>query len=131
MSALTNVPILLYSGSTSLLMNLAIALTLTTLIFVAPHYMFHRMLERARDETLSEVSERRRALRSNGQSSKVGAQSVDDVGRMLNMIYLTQYEGVLGSRSTWLVDLEVVVELLVVGSLHVTFMEILNILAHR
>ena len=62
MSALTNVPILLYSGSMSLLMNLAIALTLTALIFVVPHYMFHRMLERAKDEMMVEVSERRRAL---------------------------------------------------------------------
>ena len=131
MSALTNVPILLYSGSTSLLMNLAIALSLTALIFVAPHYMFHRMLEKAKDETLAEVSERRRKLRSDGPIGKGGAKSVDDVGRMLDVIYLTQYEGVLVNRNTWLVDLEVVVELLVVGSLHVIFMEILNIIAHR
>jgi hypothetical protein len=34
----------------------------------------------------------------------------------------------LRSRSTWLVDLEVVVELLVVGSIHVIFMEILTML---
>ena len=131
MSALTNVPILLYSGSTSLLINLTIALTLTALIFVVPHYMFHRMLEKAKEEVLANVSERRRALRSNVQSGKEGTQIIDDVGRMLDMIYLTQYEGVLGNRSTWLVNLEVVVELLVVGSLHVTFMEILNILAHH
>jgi len=130
MSALTNVPILLYSGSTSLLMNLAIALTLTTLIFVAPHYMFHRMLKRAKDEMLAEVSQRRRALGSDWQPGKEGARDVDDVGRMLDVIYLTQYEGVLSNRSTWLVDLKVVVELLVVGSLHVTFIEILNILTH-
>ncbi len=37
-------------------------------------------------------------------------------------------EGDLRSRSTWLVDLEVVVELLVVGSIHVIFMEILTML---
>lgn len=131
MSALTNVPILLYSGGASLLVNLAIALTLTALIFVAPHYMFHRMLERAKDERLAEVSERRRELRSEGPPGKGDARSVDDVGRMLDVIYLTQYEGVLANRNTWLVDLEVVVELLVVGSLHVIFMEILNIIAHR
>ena len=131
MSALTNVPILLYSGSTSLLMNLAVALTLTALIFVAPHYMFHRMLERAKEETLAEVSRRRRTLRSEEMPGRGDAQSVDDIGRMLDMIYLTQYEGVLANRNTWLVDLEVVVELLVVGSLHVIFMEILNIIAHH
>ena len=89
------------------------------------------MLEKAKEEVLANVSERRRGLRSNVQSGKEGTQIIDDVGRMLDMIYLTQYEGVLGNRSTWLVNLEVVVELLVVGSLHVTFMEILNILAHH
>jgi hypothetical protein len=93
--------------------------------------MFHRMLEKAKEEVLANVSERRRALRSNVQSGREGTQIIDDVGRMLDMIYLTQYEGVLGNRSTWLVNLEVVVELLVVGSLHVTFMEILNILVHH
>jgi hypothetical protein len=46
--------------------------------------------------------------------------------RKLDLIYLTQYEGDLRSRSTWLVDFEVVVELLVVGSIHVIFMEILT-----
>lgn len=131
MSALTNVPILLYSGSISLLLNLTIALTLTTLIFVVPHYIFHKMLERAKEDTLTEVSERLRALRSDGQAGKGGTHSVDEIGRMLDVIYLTQYEGVLSNRGTWLVDLEVVVELLVVGSLHVTFMEILSILARH
>ncbi len=131
MSALTNIPILLYSGSTSLLINLAIAFTLTALIFVAPHYMFHRMLERAKDEMLAEVSERRRALRSTEHSKMGVSKDAEDIGKMLDIIYLIQYEGVLSNRSTWLVDLEVVVELLVVGSLHVTFMEILNILAHH
>lgn len=131
MSALANVPVLLYSGSTSLLMNLAIALALTTLIFVVPHYMFHRALERAKEDTLTEVSHRKRALQSSVQTTERNTQSAEDVGRMLDLIYLTQYGGVLRNRSTWLVDLEVVVELLVVGFLHVTFMEILSILAHH
>ncbi len=127
MSALANVPILLYSGSSSILLNLTIALALTTLIFVAPHYMFHRMLERAKEEVLANVSGRRREL----GLQKRGITESGEVGRMLDIIYLTQYEAALASRSTWLVNLEVVAELLVVGSLHVTFMEVLNILAHR
>jgi len=131
MSALTNVPILLYSGSTSLLLNFAIALTLTALIFIVPHYMFHRMLERAKDEMLAEVSEKRHTMRSAPQLDMKDIQNVNDVGRMLEMIHLTQYEWVLRNRSTWLVDLEVVTELIVVGSLHVIFMEILNILVHH
>jgi len=131
MSALTNVPILLYSGSTSLLINLAIALTLTALIFVVPHYMFHIMLEKAKEEMLARVVERRRALRSDMKPSKGGTQIINDVERKLDVIYLTQYEGVLSNRSTWLVNLEVVAELIVVGSLDVTFMEILNIVAHH
>jgi hypothetical protein len=131
MSALTNVPILLYSGTTSLLINLAIALTLTALIFVVPHYMFHSMLEKAKEEMLTQVVERRRALRSDMKPSKGDTQIINDVERKLDVIYLTQYEGAISNRSTWLVNLEVVAELLVVGSLHVTFMEILNIVAHH
>ena len=92
-------------------MNLAIALTLTAFIFVAPHFMFHRMLERAKEKVLAGVYEKRRALRSYTQSSKGDTQDVDDVSRMLDLIYLTQYEGVLGNQGTWLVDLEVVMEL--------------------
>jgi hypothetical protein len=123
MSALTNVPILLYSGSASLLLNLAIALTLTAFIFVTPHYMFHRMLERAKENVLEDISKRRRTLMI--ENHEDSSQS-DDLGRMLDLIYLTQYEGVISSRSTWVVDLAVILELLVVGSLHVTFMELLN-----
>jgi hypothetical protein len=130
MSALTNVPIMLYSGSTSIMINLAIALTLTAFIFVVPHVMFHRMLERAKEEELARVSERRRGLRLDLNDGNGVAQQ-DSVGKMLDLIYLTQYEGMLSTRNTWLVDLEVVIELLVVGSLHVTFMEALNVLMHR
>jgi hypothetical protein len=131
MSALTNVPVLLYSGEMSLYLNLTIALVLTLLIFIVPHYMFHRVLERAREELISRILE----LRSNK-----GYTRLEDLDRslgdeqkangMLNLIYLTQYEGNLRARSTWLVDLEAVVELLVVGSIHVIFMEILTQFAH-
>ena len=130
MSALTNVPVLLYSGSTGFLLNLVIALTLTVFIFVVPHVMFHRMLERAKEEVLEHVSQRRRSLRNNVRFGSV-IEDAENVGRMLDIIYLTQYEGVLENRGTWLVNLEVIMELLVVGSLHVTFMEILNILMHH
>ena len=130
LSALTNVPIIIYSGGMSLFLNLAIAMVLTILIFIVPHYMFHRLLERAKEEMLSKVL---------GIKRRLGFNTIEDLGRdmddkrsvddMLDLIYLTQYEGDLRSRSTWLVDLEVVVELLVVGSIHVIFMEILTMLA--
>lgn len=129
MSMLTNVPILIYSGNMSLTINLAIALALTALIFVVPHYMFHRMLERAKNEVLAKVLETRR---------RIGFMGIDQIGshrksegvaeNMLDLIFLAEYEGTISNRGTWLVDLEVVFELLVVGSLHVTFMEILNML---
>jgi hypothetical protein len=128
MSMLANVPILMYSGSASLILNLAIALTLTVFIFVVPHYMFHRLLERAKENVLTKVSERRHALMSRDTPND-NPTSSDDFGRMLDLIYLTQYEGVVSNRSTWVVDLAVIVELLVVGSLHVTFMELLNFFA--
>jgi len=131
MSALTNVPILLYSGEMSLFLNLALALVLTVLIFLWPHYMFHRMLEKAKEEVLSHVLQLR---------SKMGFARLDGVNRsldddhttsnMLDLLYLTQYEGNLRNRSTWLVDLEAVVELLVVASIHVVFMELLERFAH-
>jgi hypothetical protein len=129
MSALTNVPILLYSGGLSLFLNLAIALSLTVLIFLTPHYMFHRLLERAKEEMLSKVLNLR---------SKIDISRLEDLGRsmdkegkidnMFQLIYLSQYEAGLRNRSTWIVNLEVIMELLVVGSLHVMFMEILTTL---
>jgi len=129
LSALTNVPIIIYSGGMSLFLNLAIALVLTILIFIVPHYMFHRLLERAKEYMLSKVLSIRRRL--NLDSIEDLGKGIDDqrnIGDMLELIYLTQYEGDLRSRSTWLVDLEVVVELLVIGSIHVIFMEILTML---
>jgi hypothetical protein len=132
LSALTNVPILLYSGSASLLLNLTIALALTTLIFVVPHYMFHRLLERAKENMLAKVLDARRKMGFVGVDQVGrGDESGNAIGNMLGSIYLTQYEGVLSSKTTWLINLEVVAELLIVGSLHVTFMEILNMFAHR
>jgi hypothetical protein len=130
MSALTNIPIMLYSGNTSIIINLAIALTLTAFIFIVPHYMFHNMLEKAKEEMIHKISEERRMLAFHEEKQK-GVRTIDDVGRMLDVIYLTQYEGIVSNRSTWLVNLEVVAELLVVGSLHVTFMELLNLLMHK
>jgi len=129
LSALTNVPIIIYSGGMSLFLNLAIAMVLTILIFIVPHYMFHRLLERAKEEMLFKVLSIRRKFSLN--SIEELGRGTDDqlsIGDMLELIYLTQYEGDLRSRSTWLVDLEVVVELLVVGSIHVIFMEILTML---
>ena len=131
MSALTNVPILLYSGSMSLYLNLSIALALTTLVFIVPHYMFHRMLEKAKEEMLHRTTKLR---------EKLSLASLEDLGkslsdrnrtdRMLDLIFLTHYEGNLMNRHTWLVDLEAVIELLVVASVHVVFMEVLTLLAH-
>ena len=131
MSALTNVPILLYSGEMRSFLNLGLALALTTLIFLVPHYMFHKMLERAKDEMLSRV------LRLRG---KLGFGRLEELSRstsserktdeMLNLIYLTQYERSLRSRSTWLVDLKAVAELLAAGSVHVVFLELLTRFMH-
>ena len=127
LSALTNVPIIIYSGSMSLFLNLAIAMVLTILIFIVPHYMFHRLLERAKEEMLSKVLSIRRKLSLDSiEDLGRGTDDQRNIGDMLELIYLTQYEGDLRGRSTWLVDLEVVVELLVVGSIHVIFMEILT-----
>jgi ABC-type multidrug transport system fused ATPase/permease subunit len=129
LSALTNVPIIIYSGGMSLFLNLAIAMVLTILIFIVPHYMFHKLLERAKEEMLSKVVNIRK--KSSLDTLEDLGRDTDDqrnVGDMLELIFLTQYEGDLRSRSTWLVDLEVVVELLVVGSIHVIFMEILTML---
>lgn len=131
MSALTNVPILLYSGEMSLFLNLALSLALTTLIFLVPHYMFHRMLEKARDEMLF------RALKLRGDwgmtsLEKLGANASDEhtTRKMLDLIFLAQYEGNLMNRSTWLVDLGAVTELLVVAFVHVILIEILSLFAH-
>ena len=41
----------------------------------------------------------------------------------MDLVYLTQFEGSLRNRSTWLVDLAVV-KLLVVGSILIVFMKI-------
>ena len=131
MSALTNVPILLYSGGMSLYLNLSIALALTTLVFIVPHYMFHRMLEKAKDEILERTIKLRKKLSLAGfQDLGRGLSDENRADQMLDLIYLTQYEGNLMNRTTWLVDLEAVIELLIVGSLHVVFMEILTSLAH-
>jgi ABC-type multidrug transport system fused ATPase/permease subunit len=132
LSALTNVPIIIYSGGMSLFLNLAIALVLTILIFIVPHYMFHRLLERAKEEMLSKVlSIRKKFSLDSIEDLGRGTDDQRSVGDMLELIYLTQYEGDLTSRSTWLFDLEVVVELLVVGSIHVIFMEILTMLTQH
>lgn len=55
LSALINVPILLFSGELRLFLNLALAIALTIVIFLFPHYMFHRMLEKAKNEILSQI----------------------------------------------------------------------------
>ncbi len=131
MSALTNVPILLYSGEMSLYLNLGVALILTILIFLVPHYMFHRMLEKAKEELLSHTLKLRSKIdlaRLEGSNKGLGDELKTD--NMLDLIYLTQFEGNLRNRSTWLVDLEAMVELLVVASIHVIFNEILTQLAH-
>ena len=107
-------------------------MVLTILIFIVPHYMFHRLLERAKEEMLSKVLSIRRKLSSDSiEDLGRGTDYQRNVGDMLELIYLTQYEGDLRSRGTWLVDLEVVVELLVVGSIHVIFMEILTMLTRH
>jgi len=129
LSALTNVPIIIYSGGMSLFLNLGIAMVLTILIFIVPHYMFHRLLERAKEEMLSKVLSIRRKLRLGSiEDLGRGTDVQRNIGDKLDLVYLTQYEGDLRSRSTWLVDFEVVLELLVVGSIHVVFMEILTML---
>ena len=83
--------------------------------------MFHRLLEKAKEEMLSKVrSIRRRLSLDSIEDLGRGTDDQRNIGVKLDLIYLTQYEGNLARRSTWLVDLEVVVELLVVGSIHVT-----------
>jgi len=128
MSTLTNAPILLYSGSVGLLANLGMALALTTLIFVVPHYMFHRLLERAKEETLTDVSEKLKRLGTAEQPSKGDAWDLNSVKTMLDKIYLTQYEIALRTRRTWLADLEMVVGLLAVVS---SLQGILNVLVQH
>ncbi|MFX1603473.1 MAG: hypothetical protein ACFFCK_08310 [Promethearchaeota archaeon] len=130
MSALINVPILLHSGALGSFLNLALAFALSVIIFLLPHHMFHRMLQNAKDKMLSQVKGYREGL------GVVGLRqfgSIDDdtkMSKMVNSIYLTQYEWMLQNRSTWLVDLKAVTELLAVASMHVLLMEVLTLIPH-
>jgi hypothetical protein len=128
MSSLTSVPILFYSGSVGLLANLGMALTLTGLIFVAPHYMFHRLLERAKEETLVEISEKLNRLKADEQLGSGNTWNLDSVRTMLDKIHLTMYQGMLRTRGTWLLDPAMVVELLAVVA---SSQEILNLLVRH
>ena len=131
MSALINVPILLHSGALGSFLNLALAFALTVIIFLFPHYMFHRMLEKAKDEMLLRVQGYRKDLGMVGLEQFRGSGNDNlQISKMMNLIYLTQYEWTLQNRSTWLVDLKAVAELLVVASMHVFLMEVLTLLPH-
>jgi hypothetical protein len=131
MSALINVPILLHSGALGSFLNLVLAFALTVIIFLFPHYMFHRMLEKAKDEMLSQVQEYRKTLGVVGVD-QFGSSGNEDmkISKMLNLIYWSQYEWILQNKSTWMVDLKAVVELLVVASMHVLLMEVLTLIPH-
>ncbi|MFX1563627.1 MAG: hypothetical protein ACFFDP_10025, partial [Promethearchaeota archaeon] len=132
LSALTNVPILLFSGEIGSLLNLVLALALTIVIFLFPHYMFHRMLEKSKDEMLLRVW---KLQKEHGLTrlEEISGDSVDEQGlsAKLNLIFLVQYEWSLKVGSTWLVDLKAVVELLLVASIHVLFMEALSMFAQH
>ena len=131
MSALINVPILLHSGALGPFLNLALAFGLTVIIFLFPHYMFHRMLEKAKDEMLLRVQGYRKDLGMVGLEQFRGSGNDNlQISKMMNLIYLTQYEWTLQNRSTWLVDLKAVAELLVVASMHVFLIEVLTLLPH-
>ncbi|MHA2143557.1 MAG: hypothetical protein ACXADD_18925 [Candidatus Thorarchaeota archaeon] len=130
MSALTNVPILFYSGEIRSFLNLGLALTLTIVIFILPHYLFHRMLRRAKDEIQIEILEHKKKLgpwQLNGFASEIDDQ---ETLRMLNLVYLNQYEWNMKAKSTWLVDLKAVTELLVVAAMHFILLEVLTLLTH-
>ncbi len=131
MSALINVPILLHSGVLGSLLNLVLAFVLTVIIFLFPHFMFHRMLGKAKKELQLRIQNDRKNLGVIGleqfESSEV---ETSKVLKMLNLIYLTQYEWTLQNRSTWLVDLKAVAELLVVASMHILLMEVLTLIPH-
>lgn len=131
MSTLINVPILLYSGWLGSFFNLVLALALTVVIFLFPHYMFHRMLEKSKEEMLSQVLKQQKNLGHIGLEDL--GESVDDklkTSQLMTLIYLTQYEWNLRTRSTWLVDLKAVAELLIVASIHVMLMEVLKLFVH-
>ncbi|MFX1559257.1 MAG: hypothetical protein ACFFBL_01590 [Promethearchaeota archaeon] len=130
MSALTNVPILLYSGELRLLLNLTLALALSIIIFLLPHYLFHRMLERAKDEIQMRVLKQKRKLGSVQLESFSEKREEQDTIMMLNLVYLTQYEGNMSAKSTWLVDLKAVTELLVVAAMHFILLEVLTFFTH-
>ncbi|MFW9890391.1 MAG: hypothetical protein ACFFER_19610 [Candidatus Thorarchaeota archaeon] len=130
MSALTNVPILLYSGETRSLLNLGLALTLTITIFILPHYLFHRMLERAKDEIHAEVVEHKKKLGLWQWEPPASSIDEKETLRMLSLVYLNQYEWNMSAKSTWLVDLKAVTELLVVATMHFVLLEVLTLLAH-
>ncbi len=128
MVTLTSVPILLYSGSVGLLVNLGMALTLTALIFVVPHFIFHRLLEREKDEGLFEISEKLKKLKSYEEPNEGDAPDMNSMRRMLDKINLTQRLEALRSRGTWLVDSATMVEVLAVVA---SSQEILNLLVHH
>lgn len=130
MSALTNVPILLYSGEIRSLLNLGLALALTIIIFLLPHYLFHRMLERAKGEVQKRILEHKNKLGSWQLEDVVGKIAEQESIKMLNLVYLTQYEWNMRAKSTWLVDLKAVTELLVVAAIHFILLEFLTLITH-
>jgi hypothetical protein len=130
MSALTNVPILFYSGEIRSFLNLALALVLTIVIFILPHYLFHRMLRRAKDEIQTQILEHKEKLSPWRLEGLVGKADEQETLRMLNLVYLTQYEWNMKAKSTWLVDLKAITELLVVAAMHFILLEVLTLLSH-
>lgn len=131
MSTLINVPILLYSGWLGSFFNLVLALALTVVIFLFPHYMFHRMLEKAKVEMLSRVLKQQENLGHIGlENLGKGVDDKSKTSQLMTLIYLTQFEWNLRTRSTWLVDLKAVAELLLVASIHVMLMEVLKLFVH-
>lgn len=130
MSALTNVPVLLYSGEIRSFLNLALALFLPIIIFLFPHYLFHRMLRRAKDEMQTRILEQKKKLGPWHLEEIVGSMDEQKTTEMLNLVYLTQYEWNVRSKSTWLVDLKAVTELLVVATMHFVLLEILTLFMH-
>jgi hypothetical protein len=89
------------------------------------------MLGKAKEEVLLWIQNDRKNLGVVGLDQFESSEAeTSKVLKMLNLIYLTQYEWTLQNRSTWLVDLKAVAELLIMASMHILLMEVLALIPH-
>ncbi len=100
---------------------LPIDVSLIALIIAAiilPHYFFHKLFSRIKN------------MRVKDFQSKVSQISIDDDKNISKRILLLLEKGEVEKLKTWLMDIKVLGEVLVVALLHVVLLEVLTALAH-